>query len=57
MLVDGSKLCVFDETTEEQEEIDEFQLGFCPLLPKSERNGVMDAIKREGFGIKKRWKG
>ena len=57
MLVDGNKLCVFDETTEEQEKRGDFQIGMCPLLAKSERDSVMDAMKREGFGIKKRWKG
>lgn len=57
MLVDGHKLCVFDETTEEQEERGDFQLGMCPLLPESERNGFIDAMKKEGFNISKRWKG
>jgi hypothetical protein len=57
ILADGNKLCVFDETTEKQEERGDFQLGMCPLLPESERNGFMDEMKKEGFTISKRWKG
>jgi hypothetical protein len=57
LLVDGNKLCVFDETSEEQAETGYIQFGMCPLLPKSERKTVMDAMKAEGFGIRKRWKG
>ena len=57
MIVDGNKLCMFDETTEAQEERGDFQLGICPLLLESERDGFMDAMKKEGFEIKKRWKG
>jgi hypothetical protein len=57
MLVDGNKLCVFDETTEEQEKRGDFQIGMCLLLPESEREDFMDAMKGEGFNITKRWKG
>lgn len=57
MLFEGNKLCVFDETTEEQEEKGDFQLGICSLLPEPEYDDVTDALKKEGFGIKKRWKG
>lgn len=57
VLVEGNKLCVFDETTEEQEKRGCFQIGMCPLLPESERNGFMDSFEKEGFNISKRWKG
>ena len=49
LLVDGNKLCVFDETTQEQLEKGELQFGFCPLLPASERANVLAALKQEGF--------
>ena len=57
VLVDGNKLCVFDETTEEQEQMGDIQLGMCPLLPESEHKGFVDAMNKEGFTITKRWKG
>jgi hypothetical protein len=57
ILVNGNKMCVFDETSEEQEESGDLQFGICPLLPEHEREAVMEAMKTEGFGIKKRWKG
>ncbi len=49
LLVNGNKLCVFDETSEEQIEQGEAQFGFCPLLPKSEREGLESFLKQEGF--------
>lgn len=49
LLVDGNKLCIFDETTEEQHEKGDVQMGICPLLPKSEREGFLAAMKEEGF--------
>lgn len=57
LLIDGNKRCIFEETTEEQYEKGDLQFGFCPMLPESERDGVMAAMKGEGFSIKKRWKG
>jgi len=57
MLVDGNKLCVFDETNEEQEERGDFQPGMCPLLPESMRNDFINEVNKEGFFISKRWKG
>ena len=49
LLVDGIKLCVYDETTEEQHEKGDFQIGICPLLPQSEREGLLTTMKEEGF--------
>jgi hypothetical protein len=50
LLVEGNKLCVFDETTEQQFfEDGNIQFGFCPLLPDSERNLLADCLKEEGF--------
>jgi hypothetical protein len=49
LLVDGNKLCIFDESTQEQLENSELQFGFCPLLPASERANVLTALKKEGF--------
>jgi hypothetical protein len=57
LLIDGNKLCIFDETSEEQAETGYIQFGMCPLLPKSECKALIDAMKVEGFGIQKRWKG
>jgi hypothetical protein len=57
MLVNGNKMCVFDETSEAQEETGDVQFGMCPLLPEDERKELMEAMKEEGFGIKKQWKG
>jgi hypothetical protein len=57
ILVHGNKFCIFDETSEEQAETGYIQFGMCPLLPKSERKTLIDAIKAEGFGVKKRWEG
>jgi hypothetical protein len=57
LLVDGNKFCIFDETSEEQAETGYIQFGMCPLLPKLEREELIDALKAEGLGIKKRWKG
>jgi hypothetical protein len=57
LLVDGNKFCIFDETSEEQAETGYIQFCICSLLPKSERNALIDTMKAEGFGIRKRWKG
>jgi hypothetical protein len=57
MLVNGNKMCLFDETSEEQKESGDLQFGLCPLLPEHERKGMIEAMKEEGFGIKKQWKG
>jgi hypothetical protein len=55
LLVDGNKLCVFDETTEEQEEEGDIQFGFRPLFPESEREGLLASMKEEGFSNIKRF--
>ena len=56
LLVDGNKQCVFDETTEQQEEEGDIQFGFCPLFPKSEREGLLASLKEEGFSNIRRFK-
>jgi len=57
LLIDGNKLCVFDETTEEQIENGDFQIGICPLLPKSMRDEFVDSMKRDGFSVFKAFRG
>ena len=50
LLVDGYKLCLFDETTEEQFcEKHEVQFWFCPLLPESEKAQFLAFLEEEGF--------
>jgi hypothetical protein len=57
-LVNGKKLCFFDETTEEQfYEKHEMQFVFCPLFPESEKVEFMASLKEEGFSNFKRLKG
>ncbi len=51
LLIQGHKRCVFEETSEEQRERGERQLGVCGLLPQSEREGFLAAMKKEGFPI------
>ena len=46
-LVGGNKMCFFDETTEEQLEMAEFQLGVCPLLPTAMRDYFLAYMKKE----------
>jgi hypothetical protein len=47
--VNGNKLCFVDETTEEQHEKGDMQLGICPLLPEVEREGFLASMKEQGF--------
>jgi hypothetical protein len=49
LLVDGNKLCIFDENTEEQNEKGDAQLVICPLLPELEREELLAAMKEEGY--------
>jgi len=56
LLVKGHKGCVFEETTEEQHERVELQLGFCALLPQSERDDVLATIKKGGGSNYRSWK-
>jgi hypothetical protein len=56
LLVNGKKLCVFDETEHEQHDRGSFQLGVCPILPESEKEALMEAIKEEGYAVSKSWK-
>jgi hypothetical protein len=49
LLVDGNKLCIFDESTEDQNEKGDAQIGICPLLPESEREELLAAMKEEGY--------
>jgi len=56
LLVKGHKGCVFEETTEKQHEKGEVQLGFCALLPPSEREEILAVIKKEGFSNFRSWK-
>jgi hypothetical protein len=54
MLVNGKKLCYFDETTEKQfSERHELQFVFCPLFPESEKVEWMASLKAEGWGSKR----
>jgi len=56
LLIKGHKRCVFDETTEEQRERGERQLGVCALLPHSEREHFLAAMKKQGLSNFKSWK-
>ena len=56
LLIKGHKQCVFDETTEKQHEMGERQLGVCALLPQSERESFLAALKKEGISNFKSWK-
>jgi hypothetical protein len=49
LLVDGNKLCVFEETSEEQYENGDLQFGICPLLPQLEKESLLASMKKEGF--------
>jgi hypothetical protein len=55
LLIKGRKRCVFDETSEEQHERGAMQLGLCALLPESEREHVLAALKKEGASNIKSW--
>jgi hypothetical protein len=56
LLVKGHKLCVFDETTENQREKGEQQLGVCALLPHYERDNILAQIKKEKVSSFRSWK-
>ncbi|MGE5574663.1 MAG: hypothetical protein ACM3UL_00870 [Ignavibacteria bacterium] len=56
LLIKGRKRCVFDETTKEQHERGERQLGVCALLPQSERESFLLAMKKEGLSNFRSWK-
>ncbi len=56
LLIKGHKRCVFEETNEKQRERGEQQLGVCALLPQSERDEVLAAIKKEGISNFRSWK-
>gem|GEM_PF-2928230 len=55
-LVDGNKLCVQDETTEEQDEQGDMQVNFCPLLPEFAREDFLASLKDEGYTNFRRFK-
>lgn len=58
MLVGGEKLCVLDETEEEQfNENHQFHFVFCPLLPEVERVECLASFKSLGFSIVKSYLG
>jgi hypothetical protein len=56
LLNKGQKQCVFDETSEKQRERGERQLGVCALLPQSERESFLAALKKEELSNFKSWK-
>jgi hypothetical protein len=56
LLVNGNKRCVFEETTDKQQERGEIQLGVCALLPESEREKVLIAVKKAGISNFRSWK-
>lgn len=51
LLVKRHNQCVFEETTEKQQERGEQQLGACALLPESEREAFWRRSERKGFLI------
>lgn len=56
LLVKGHKRCVFEETTQKQQEKGEQQLGVCALLPQAERENILAQIKKEGVSDFRSWK-
>ena len=56
LLVKGQKQCVFEETTEKQQEEGVQQLGVCALLPESERENILAQIKNEKVSNFRSWK-
>jgi len=56
LLVKGHKQCVFDETTPQQQEVGEQQLGVCALLPPAERDDILTQIKKEQVSKFRSWK-
>jgi hypothetical protein len=56
LLIKGHKRCVFEETSKEQHERGEQQLGVCALLPESERDEILAVIKKETLQNFRSWK-
>ena len=56
LLNKGHKQCVFEETTKEQKERGEQQLGVCALLPETERDNILAQIKKEKVANLRSWK-
>jgi hypothetical protein len=56
LLFNGKKRCIFEETTDKQGENGRVQVGVCALLPQSERERFLAAMKKEGYHNPKSWK-
>jgi hypothetical protein len=56
LLLKGNKQCVFDETTEQQQERGEQQIGFCALLPQTARDNILAQIKKQQASNFRSWK-
>ena len=56
LLTKGYKRCIFEETSREQHQKGEKQLGVCALLPQSERENILAAIKKEDLTNFRSWK-
>jgi hypothetical protein len=56
LLIKGQKRCVFEETSKEQQEKGERQLGVCALLPQPERDNIFAQIKKEKVSNFRSWK-
>jgi hypothetical protein len=56
LLIQGHKRCIFEETSKEQNERGEKQIGVCALLPQSERDRILAAIKKEDLTNFRIWK-
>ena len=56
LLVRSHKQCVFEETSEKQKVRGEQQLGICALLPQTERDNILERIKKEGVANFRSWK-
>ena len=56
LLTKGHKRCIFEETSKEQHQKGEQQLGVCALLPQSERDNILVAIKKEDLTNFRSWK-
>lgn len=56
LLIKGHKRCIFEETTKQQHERGEQQLGVCALLPESERAAFLASMKKEDLSNFRSWK-
>ena len=56
LLIKGHKRCVFEETSEKQHGRGELQLGVCALLPQSEREEFLTAMKKKMLSNFRSWK-